>query len=84
MDFRDLVITGHLEPETMKSQVLCSEQYKYLFNSIRIPEIPEDTTLNSDPFKYNHIVVLRKNQFYKLNLVHSDGSRLNLSEVEQF
>ncbi|KAJ3323237.1 Carnitine O-acetyltransferase mitochondrial [Boothiomyces sp. JEL0866] len=81
LQFRDLVVSGELEPEATKQGPLCSEQYKYLFNSTRIPKIPSDITRGSDPNTNHHIVVLRKNQFYRVDLVQN-GKRLNYAEVK--
>ncbi|KAJ2996808.1 Carnitine O-acetyltransferase mitochondrial [Globomyces sp. JEL0801] len=83
MQFRDLVVSGELAPESTKNGPLCSEQYKYLFNSTRIPQIPSDVTRTSDPNENSHIIVLRKNQFYKLDLKKVDGTYLNTSEIER-
>lgn len=83
MAFRDLVINGQLEPEKTKAGPLCSEQYKYLFNSTRIPIIPSDKTRLSDPKTNTHIIVLRKNQFFKLELEPS-GKRLSTQEIKKY
>ncbi|KAI8620601.1 carnitine acetyl transferase [Chytriomyces sp. MP71] len=82
MQFRDLVVSEALEPDFAKKQPLCSNQYQYMFNSTRIPQLPEDVTRMSDPNRNNHIVVARKNQFFQLNLV-ANGRRLSTPEIEQ-
>ena len=82
MQFRDLVVGGNLEPESTKQGPICSEQYKYLFNATRIPKIPNDITRLSDPGTNNHIIVMRKNQFYKLDLVQG-GTTLSTAEIEK-
>ncbi|KAJ3328249.1 Carnitine O-acetyltransferase mitochondrial [Blyttiomyces sp. JEL0837] len=82
MEFRKLVVSEKLEPETARSGALCSHQYRFLFNSTRIPKLPEDVTRTSDPATNNHIVVLRKNQFFKLDLVKRDGTQLSTAEIE--
>lgn len=71
-----------MEPEATKTGKLCSEQYKYLFNSTRIPKIPSDITRVSDHTTNSHIVVLRKNQFYKLELTHN-GTKLSTKEIQK-
>ncbi|KAJ3248222.1 Carnitine O-acetyltransferase mitochondrial [Chytriomyces hyalinus] len=81
MEFRKLVVSEELEPDTARKAPLCSEQYRYLFNSTRIPKLPEDITRNSDPAKNNHIAVIRHNQFYILELV-VDGRQLSTKEIE--
>jgi carnitine O-acetyltransferase len=83
MQFRDLIINESLLPDATKQGPLCSEQYKYLFNACRIPQIPNDITRLSEPVQNSHIIVMRKNQFFKLNLVHANGERLNTREIEK-
>ncbi|KAI8923844.1 Choline/Carnitine o-acyltransferase-domain-containing protein [Entophlyctis helioformis] len=75
--FRKLVVSEQLEPETARGGPLCSHQYRYLFNSTRIPEIPSDVTRNADPAKHNHVVVLRNNQFYTIETLHPNGTQLS-------
>ena len=83
MEFRDLTLKGSLEPEADRSgRPFCSEQYKYLFNTTRIPKIPLDVTKCADADQNNHVIVIRKNQFFKLELVRPDGSRLNVKDIE--
>ncbi|KAJ1553091.1 Carnitine O-acetyltransferase mitochondrial [Cladochytrium tenue] len=79
--FRDLVVTEKLEPESARSGPLCSHQYRFLFNSTRIPELPEDVTRTSDPSQNSHVIVIRKNKFFKLDTV-VDGAALSAAELE--
>jgi carnitine O-acetyltransferase len=83
MQFRDLVVNESLQPDMAKNSPLCMHQYKFMFNSTRIPKIPSDVTRLSDPNKNQHIVVLRKNQFFILNLVN-DGKRLSTDEIQSY
>ncbi|KAI9331576.1 acyltransferase ChoActase/COT/CPT [Obelidium mucronatum] len=80
-EFRRLVVSEELEPDTARKAPLCSHQYRYLFNSTRIPKIPEDVTRNADPAKNNHIIVMRHNQFYPIDIV-VDGRQLSTAEIE--
>ncbi|KAI9146560.1 acyltransferase ChoActase/COT/CPT [Paraphysoderma sedebokerense] len=82
MDFRKQVVTEELEPEMVKDKALCSVQYKYMFNSCRIPKKPSDTVLTFDPATHNHVAVVRKNQFYTFDLFHKDGRPLSTPEIE--
>jgi carnitine O-acetyltransferase len=70
-----------LEPDVAKSGALCMEQYRFMFNSTRIPKIPADITRNSDPKENNYIVVMRKNKFFKLDVSCPDGKQLNYSDL---
>ncbi|KAJ3125539.1 Carnitine O-acetyltransferase mitochondrial [Physocladia obscura] len=80
MAFRKLVVSEELEPDMARKAPLCVHQYKYLFNSTRIPKSIEDETRNSNPATNNHIIVLRNNKFYVLDLVVS-GQLLSTSAI---
>ncbi|KAJ3282746.1 Carnitine O-acetyltransferase mitochondrial [Rhizoclosmatium sp. JEL0117] len=82
MEFRRLIVTEELQPDMVRGTPLCSNQYRYLFNSTRIPQIPEDITRLSDPTKHNHIIVVRKNQFFNVELV-VNGKQLSTDEIKE-
>ncbi|KAL8949779.1 MAG: hypothetical protein Q9222_004141 [Ikaeria aurantiellina] len=81
LEFKKDVDNGSLEPEYMKRLPISMESYQWMFNSCRIPSPQRD-----HPVKYPHkdhpyIVVIRKNQFFKL--FHSiNGQQLNAAELE--
>jgi len=45
---------------------LCPSQFYYIFNSCRIPSQSKDYLLTYN-FKNNHVIVIYKNSFYKIN-----------------
>ncbi len=65
----------------VKGGALSMDQYQYLFNTCRIPKIPSDTTFMADPRKNNHIIVVRKNQFFSIETTHPDGRQLSSLEL---
>ena len=82
LDFKKQVDHGTLEPEYMKKLPLSMESYQWMFNTCRIPGISVDY-----PVKYNHeehkyIVVVRKNQFFKV-FHEFEGRQLNAHELEK-
>ncbi|KAJ3248221.1 Carnitine O-acetyltransferase mitochondrial [Chytriomyces hyalinus] len=81
MEFRRLVTSQELVPDMARKAPLCVNQYRYLFNSCRIPQRGEDIARTADPSENNHIIVMRKNQFYVLELV-VDGRQLSTTEIE--
>ncbi|KAI8615223.1 acyltransferase ChoActase/COT/CPT [Chytriomyces sp. MP71] len=83
MQFRKLLNnrSHDLEPDMARKTPLCSSQYRFLFNSCRIPQEREDTTRLADPSENNHIIVMRKNQFFVVEVV-VDGRQLSTSEIE--
>jgi len=81
MKFRKLIVDEELEPDMMKTTPLCMSQYKYMFNSCRIPLPGVDTTATYDPEKNTQLCVLRNNQFYTFDLLH--GNRfLSTAEIQ--
>ena len=66
--FKDLVVSEKLEPDMAKNTPLCSQQYRYMFNSTRIPKLPSDETRVVDASQNQHIIVVRKNKFFSLDL----------------
>ncbi|KAH9248971.1 hypothetical protein BASA81_013371 [Batrachochytrium salamandrivorans] len=80
--FRNLVVSEQLQPDMARKTPLCSHQYRYMFNSTRIPTSGSDTTRLVDPSKNNHIVVLRNNQFFIIQTTHSNGSQLSTVDLQ--
>ncbi|KAJ5925038.1 Carnitine O-acetyltransferase [Penicillium verhagenii] len=82
LEFKKEVDAGSLEPEYMRGQPMAMSSYEYMFNCCRIPAHPEDFPQKFSAAENQHIVVVRKNQFFKVPLV-VDGQTLNVSELEQ-
>jgi carnitine O-acetyltransferase len=81
LEFKKMVDGGSLEPEYMKKLPMAMSSYEYMFNFSRVPKKPSDTGVKY-PFKENqHIIAIRKNQFWKIP--HEiNGKQLNTSELE--
>ncbi|KAH7071878.1 acyltransferase ChoActase/COT/CPT [Paraphoma chrysanthemicola] len=81
LEFKKMVDNGTLEPEYMKKLPMAMSSYEYMFNYSRVPKKPADTGIKF-PFKENqHIIAIRKNQFWKIP--HEiNGKQLNTSELE--
>ncbi|KAL2352456.1 carnitine O-acetyltransferase-like protein [Cryomyces antarcticus] len=81
LEFKKQVDEGTLEPEYMKKLPISMTSYEYMFNCCRVPAKPADYPIKY-PYKENaHIVVVRKNQFFKV--AHEiNGKQLNTSELE--
>ncbi|KAJ9245331.1 hypothetical protein DTO027B5_1402 [Paecilomyces variotii] len=82
LDFKRQVDDGSLEPEYMRGQPMAMSSYEYMFNCSRIPAEPADYPKKYSHKEHNHIVVIRKNQFFKVPTV-VDGRQLNTSELQQ-
>ncbi|RJE22477.1 carnitine [Aspergillus sclerotialis] len=82
LEFKGQVDAGTLEPEYMRGQPMAMSSYEYMFNCCRIPSDGADYPKKYPAKENEHIVVVRKNQFFKVPLV-VDGQQLNISELEQ-
>jgi carnitine O-acetyltransferase len=82
LEFKKQVDEGTLEPEYMKKLPISMESYQWMFNMSRIPAKPADYPQKYSPAENKYILVIRKNQFWKVAYeVH--GKQLNTSELEQ-
>ncbi|KAG0649339.1 Carnitine O-acetyltransferase [Hyphodiscus hymeniophilus] len=82
LEFKGQVDQGTLEPEYMKKLPVSMESYQWMFNACRVPAKPADHPVKYSAAENKHIIVLRKNQFFKL-MHEVDGKQLNTSELEQ-
>ncbi|GMK56889.1 hypothetical protein CspeluHIS016_0307290 [Cutaneotrichosporon spelunceum] len=76
VEFKKLVDSEKLEPEAVKGKPLCMASYKYLFNAVRVPTSPSDVPL-AYPKELNHIIVLRNNRYFKLDVGGRSASEIN-------
>ncbi|QSZ35658.1 hypothetical protein DSL72_006780 [Monilinia vaccinii-corymbosi] len=82
LEFKKQVDSGTLEPEYMKKLPISMESYQWMFNASRVPAKPADHPVKYSAEENKHILVIRKNQFFKV-LHEVDGQQLNTSELEQ-
>jgi len=82
LDFKKQVDQGTLEPEYMKKLPICMDSYKWMFNASRVAARPADYPVKFSHEENKHLIVMRKNQFFKV-LHEVGGKQLNTSELEQ-
>ncbi|PMD23307.1 acyltransferase ChoActase/COT/CPT [Hyaloscypha hepaticicola] len=82
LEFKKQVDSGTLEPEYMKKLPISMESYQWMFNACRVPAKPADHPVKYPASENKHILVIRKNQFFKV-MHEVDGQQLNTSELEQ-
>ncbi|KAG5928458.1 hypothetical protein E4U42_000591 [Claviceps africana] len=82
LEFKKLVDTNSLEPEYMKKVPICMDSYKWMFNATRMVARPADHPLKFSASENKHIIVIRKNQFFKI-FHEVGGKQLNTSEFEK-
>lgn len=58
------------------------DSFKYMFNNCRIPTKPSDVEVAYDLTENTHIIVIRKNRYYFVDVVHQ-GQQLSTVELEQ-
>ncbi|KAM5533620.1 hypothetical protein V8D89_012733 [Ganoderma adspersum] len=82
LGFRTLVESEQLEPEKVRGAPLAMKSYEWLFHSSRYPVKSVDTAKKFDPKTHNHVVFVRKNKFYKVQLADKSGHELSVAELE--
>ena len=81
LEFKKQVDDGSLEPEYMKKLPISMESYQWMFNACRVPAKPADHPVKYNPSEHKYIIVVRKNQFFKV-MHEVGGKQLNTSELE--
>lgn len=82
LEFKKQVDEGSLEPEYMRKAPIAMSSYHFMFNASRVPAKPADHPVKFPHKDHQHIIVMRKNQFFKIP-THVGGKQLNTSEFEQ-
>jgi len=54
------------------------------FHASRYPTIPQDTAHKFDPATHNHVVFIRNNRFFEVELAHPDGTELSVADLETY
>ena len=81
LEFKRQVDDKSLEPEYMRKMPMAMSSYQYMFNCSRVAADP-DYCIEYGPQGNEHIIVMRKNQFWKIP-THINGKQLNTTEFEQ-
>ncbi|KAK1071308.1 Carnitine O-acetyltransferase mitochondrial [Friedmanniomyces endolithicus] len=82
LEFQKQVDEGSLEPEYMKKLPMAMSSYYWMFNACRIPAKPADHPIKYPHAENQHILVIRKNMFFKVPSQHN-GKQLSTKELEQ-
>ena len=81
LEFKRQVDECSLEPEYMRKLPMAMSSYQYMFNCSRVAAQPADYPIKFEWRNNQHVVVIRKNQLYKLP-THLNGQQLTASELE--
>jgi len=82
LEFKKQVDEKTLEPEYMRKLPMAMSSYEWMFNACRIPAKPCDYPVKYNYKEHPYIVVVRKNQYFKVYHEYG-GKQLNTSELEQ-
>ena len=82
LHFKKDVDNGKLEPEYMRKLPISMESYQWMFNACRIPAQPIDHPVKYGHEEHKYIIVVRKNQFFKV-MHEINGQPLNAAELEK-
>ncbi|KAK4937377.1 Carnitine O-acetyltransferase mitochondrial [Elasticomyces elasticus] len=82
LEFKRQVDAGTLEPEYMRKKPMAMSSYQYMFNTSRVAAEPADYPVQYGPEGNDHIIVMRNNQFFKVQ-THVSGKQLSTAELEQ-
>ena len=82
LGFRDLVVSGRLEPDMRKKVPMSNSQWKYLFNACRMPGKKMDYVRTYAPDVFTHIVVACKNRFFAVDVM-PQGKAMGIDAIEQ-
>ena len=82
LEFRKQVDAGSLEPEYMKRLPISMEAYQWMFNACRIPGKTTDYPIKYPWRENTFILVIRKNQFFKVPYIVG-GQQLNYAELQK-
>ncbi|OJJ47147.1 hypothetical protein ASPZODRAFT_151694 [Penicilliopsis zonata CBS 506.65] len=81
LEFKRQVDAGSLEPEYMRGLPMAMSSYQYMFHCCRIPAEGADYPQKYPVQGNEHLVVVRKNQFFKVPL-QLDGQQLSPAEFQ--
>ncbi|EFQ99217.1 carnitine O-acetyltransferase [Nannizzia gypsea CBS 118893] len=82
LEFKRQVDDGSLEPEYLRKEPMAMSSYQYMFNCCRIPADGEDYAQQYPAKGNEHIIVMRKNQMFKVPTM-INGQQLNTSEFQK-
>lgn len=81
VDIYQEVFEESLKPEKIKGQPLCMDQYKKMFSATRIPKLNRDEYMANSKTHSRHIVVMYKNNMFKMDLIDQDGNRASYGSI---
>lgn len=72
-----------IPPDVTRSGPFCMHQLKGIFGTSRIARMPKDTLITSWPATAQHVVVMYKDQFFKVPVFDGNGHVLSLNAIQK-
>jgi carnitine O-acetyltransferase len=73
-----------LPPEYTRQGPLCMNQYKKQFGTTRIADSPADRIISPWPATAKHIIVLFRDQIFKVQVLGEGGARITIKDIEKY
>ncbi|GBC09236.1 hypothetical protein RclHR1_08700004 [Rhizophagus clarus] len=83
LSFNDEVNNELLPPEYTRQGPLCMNQYKKQFSTTRIADSPADRSISYWPATAKHIIVLFRDQIFKVQVLGEGGARVTIKDIER-
>ncbi|KAJ3309967.1 hypothetical protein HDV04_005469 [Boothiomyces sp. JEL0838] len=83
LNFNDMLNNQTFPAESIKGTPLCMNQYKNIFGTTRLPGKTSDSLSHQYPTTAKHIIVLTKNEIFKVQVLTDDGKRVPIAEIER-
>nr|CAG8564833.1 11735_t:CDS:10 [Entrophospora candida] len=83
LSFNDIINNEQLPPESTRQGLLCMNQYKNQFGATRIADHPKDRIITTWPATAKFIIVLFKDQIFKVQVLGDNGARVPVNEIEK-
>ena len=84
VNIQQIITKGNYPPETIRDQSLCMDQFSNIFGMTRIPGKTCDSLKVNKINPANHIIVMIKDQLFKVPVISPEGSRVTLQEIERY
>ncbi|CAG8758327.1 29955_t:CDS:2, partial [Racocetra persica] len=72
-----------LPPEKTRQGPLCMDQYTKQFGAARIADFPSDRIITTWPATAKHIIVIFKDQIFKVHVLGANGERVPIKEIKR-
>ncbi|PKC07825.1 acyltransferase ChoActase/COT/CPT [Rhizophagus irregularis] len=83
LSFNDEINNELLPPESTRQGPLCMNQYKKQFGTTRIADSPVDRVISPWPATAKHIIVLFRDQIFKVQVLGEGGARVTIKDIER-